>query len=116
MRKAGLALLSLGAVLLGGCEAVYDTRGNLPDPDFVLQIQPGVDNRFPPRLGAVRTKSGLEGYPRCGGPTSQPPRRTAPRLNNARPAFLIASRLMRAAAPLAACPCFAPLGGIPVDR
>jgi outer membrane protein assembly factor BamE (lipoprotein component of BamABCDE complex) len=45
MRKAGLALLSLGAVLLGGCEAVYDTRGNLPDPDSVLQIQPGVDDR-----------------------------------------------------------------------
>ena len=41
MRKAGLALLSLGAILLGGCEAVYDTRGNLPDPDSVLQIQPG---------------------------------------------------------------------------
>ena len=45
MRRAGLVMLSLGALLLGGCEAVYDTRGNQPDPDSVLQIQPGVDDR-----------------------------------------------------------------------
>jgi outer membrane protein assembly factor BamE (lipoprotein component of BamABCDE complex) len=45
MRKAYLTLLSLGAINLGACEAVYDTRGNLPDPDAVLQLQPGVDDR-----------------------------------------------------------------------
>ena len=45
MRKASLALLSFGAVILGACDPVYDTRGNLPDPDAVLQVQPGVDDR-----------------------------------------------------------------------
>ena len=45
MRRAGLALFGLGALFLSGCEAVYDTHGNLPDPDSVLQIQPGVDDR-----------------------------------------------------------------------
>src|SRR5262245_21785006 len=45
MRRAGLALLSLGAAFLSGCTPTYDTRGNLPDPDAVLQIQPGVDDR-----------------------------------------------------------------------
>jgi outer membrane protein assembly factor BamE (lipoprotein component of BamABCDE complex) len=45
MRRAGVALLSFGAVILAACEPVYDTRGNLPDPDAVLQIQPGIDDR-----------------------------------------------------------------------
>jgi outer membrane protein assembly factor BamE (lipoprotein component of BamABCDE complex) len=45
MRKACLALLSVGAFHLAACEAVYDTRGNQPDPDAVLQLQPGVDDR-----------------------------------------------------------------------
>jgi outer membrane protein assembly factor BamE (lipoprotein component of BamABCDE complex) len=45
MRRAGLALFSLGAICLSACEAVYDTHGNLPDPDSVLQIQPGIDDR-----------------------------------------------------------------------
>jgi outer membrane protein assembly factor BamE (lipoprotein component of BamABCDE complex) len=45
MRRASLAFFSLGAVVLAGCEPVYDTRGNLPDPDAVLQVQPGVDDR-----------------------------------------------------------------------
>jgi outer membrane protein assembly factor BamE (lipoprotein component of BamABCDE complex) len=45
MKRAGLALLSLGAVILSDCTPVYDTHGNLPDPDSVLQIQPGVDDR-----------------------------------------------------------------------
>jgi outer membrane protein assembly factor BamE (lipoprotein component of BamABCDE complex) len=37
--------MSLGAINLAACEPVYDTRGNLPDPDQVLQLQPGVDDR-----------------------------------------------------------------------
>ncbi|HZT18150.1 MAG TPA: outer membrane protein assembly factor BamE, partial [Dongiaceae bacterium] len=45
MRSAALGLLSLGTVAVAACEPVYDTRGNLPDPDSVLQIQPGVDDR-----------------------------------------------------------------------
>jgi len=45
MRKASFLVLSLGAALLAGCQATYDTRGDLPDPDAVLQVQPGVDDR-----------------------------------------------------------------------
>ena len=54
MRRAGLALFGLGALFLSGCEAVYDTHGNLPDPDSVLQIQPGVDDRAPQPFHVVQ--------------------------------------------------------------
>jgi len=37
--------LGLAATIMSACDPVYDTRGNLPDPDAVLQIQPGVDDR-----------------------------------------------------------------------
>ena len=36
---------SLGAGLLSGCAPIVDSRGNLPDPDAVLQVQPGIDDR-----------------------------------------------------------------------
>ena len=36
---------SLGASLLSGCSPIVDARGNLPDPDAVLQVQPGIDDR-----------------------------------------------------------------------
>jgi outer membrane protein assembly factor BamE (lipoprotein component of BamABCDE complex) len=45
MRKASFVMLSLGMALFTGCRATYDTRGNVPDPDAVLQVQPGVDDR-----------------------------------------------------------------------
>lgn len=33
------------ATLAAGCTPTIDTRGNLPDPDNVLKIQPGVDTK-----------------------------------------------------------------------
>ncbi|MEA2783073.1 MAG: hypothetical protein QOK29_4617 [Rhodospirillaceae bacterium] len=45
MKQASLLAFSLGAAILSGCQATYDTRGNLPDPDAVLQVQPGIDDR-----------------------------------------------------------------------
>lgn len=36
---------SLGAVSLGGCSPRVDTRGNLPDPETVLEVQPGMHDR-----------------------------------------------------------------------
>ena len=44
-----LALVSLGAGLLTslatGCSPTIDQRGNPPDPDDVLALQPGVDDK-----------------------------------------------------------------------
>lgn len=33
------------ATLAAGCSPTIDTRGNLPDPDNVLKIQPGIDTK-----------------------------------------------------------------------
>jgi len=33
------------AALAAGCTPTIDTRGNLPDPDNVLKIQPGIDTK-----------------------------------------------------------------------
>jgi outer membrane protein assembly factor BamE (lipoprotein component of BamABCDE complex) len=33
------------ATLAAGCSPTIDTRGNLPDPDQVLKVQPGVDTK-----------------------------------------------------------------------
>ena len=38
-------LCSLTLATLLGCAPQIDTRGNLPDPDAVLEIQPGIDDR-----------------------------------------------------------------------
>jgi outer membrane protein assembly factor BamE (lipoprotein component of BamABCDE complex) len=42
--SAGVAGV-VAALLLGGCSPTIDTRGNLPDPDNVLKIQPGIDTK-----------------------------------------------------------------------
>jgi outer membrane protein assembly factor BamE (lipoprotein component of BamABCDE complex) len=44
--RTWLALLLAGAALAaGGCTPRLDVRGNLPDPDDVLAVQPGVTTR-----------------------------------------------------------------------
>lgn len=45
MRTALFLVLGMSIVALAACEAQLDTRGNLPDPEVVLQVQPGIDNR-----------------------------------------------------------------------
>jgi len=45
MKAALFLVLGIGVGALAACEAQFDTRGNLPDPDSVLQVQPGIDNR-----------------------------------------------------------------------
>jgi len=43
--RAFVALAGLAALALAGCQPRIDTRGNLPDPDNVLKINPGIDGR-----------------------------------------------------------------------
>ncbi len=45
MNKASFLVLSTCAAMLSACSPTIDARGNLPDPDAVLQVQPGVDDR-----------------------------------------------------------------------
>jgi len=45
MRTALFLALGASLAALAACEAQFDTRGNLPDPEVVLQVQPGIDNR-----------------------------------------------------------------------
>ena len=45
MRTALFLALGVSFATLAACEAQLDTRGNLPDPEVVLQVQPGIDNR-----------------------------------------------------------------------
>lgn len=40
-----LVLAAVVAAGLGACQPRIDTRGNLPDPDNVLKINPGIDGR-----------------------------------------------------------------------
>ena len=40
-----LLILGASACLVSACAPQVDSRGNLPDPDSVLQVQPGVDDR-----------------------------------------------------------------------
>jgi outer membrane protein assembly factor BamE (lipoprotein component of BamABCDE complex) len=42
---AALAFAGALAIGLAGCQPRIDTRGNLPDPDNVLKINPGIDGR-----------------------------------------------------------------------
>lgn len=42
---AALALAGALAAILTGCQPRIDTRGNLPDADNVLKINPGIDGR-----------------------------------------------------------------------
>jgi outer membrane protein assembly factor BamE (lipoprotein component of BamABCDE complex) len=48
LRSCACARLALAGALLAGlaaCQPRIDTRGNLPDPDNVLKINPGIDGR-----------------------------------------------------------------------
>ena len=45
MNKASFLIFSTCAAMISACSPTIDARGNLPDPDAVLQVQPGVDDR-----------------------------------------------------------------------
>jgi outer membrane protein assembly factor BamE (lipoprotein component of BamABCDE complex) len=45
MKPAHFLALGVTFAALGACEPQFDTRGNLPDAEVVLQVQPGIDNR-----------------------------------------------------------------------
>ena len=47
VRRANRWLLGAGVAgaVLAGCSPRIDQRGNLPDPDAVLQVQPGINDR-----------------------------------------------------------------------
>jgi outer membrane protein assembly factor BamE (lipoprotein component of BamABCDE complex) len=45
MNKRSFLVLSAWAAMLSACSPTIDTRGNLPDSDTVLQVQPGIDDR-----------------------------------------------------------------------
>lgn len=55
-------LLGLTLATLAGCTPQIDTRGNLPDADAVLEIQPGIDdrNKVAAVLGTPSTVSTFE--------------------------------------------------------
>ena len=38
-------LMSACVALISACSPMVDSRGNLPDDDAVLQVQPGIDDR-----------------------------------------------------------------------
>jgi len=44
-RAAALLILGLLTGLVTGCSPTIDQRGNAPDPDDVLALQPGVDDK-----------------------------------------------------------------------
>ncbi|HWA42890.1 MAG TPA: outer membrane protein assembly factor BamE [Hypericibacter adhaerens] len=45
-RRVALSVASFAvAALTAGCSPTIDTRGNLPDADNVLKIQPGIDTK-----------------------------------------------------------------------
>ena len=63
LRKITLAALSaLGLALLGACSPIIQQEGNVPDPDQVVQINPGVDdkNRVTQLLGSPSTVSAFQ--------------------------------------------------------
>src|SRR4051794_37150998 len=46
LRKTALAALTgLGLAFLGACSPIIQQEGNVPDPDQVVQINPGVDDK-----------------------------------------------------------------------
>jgi len=45
MRQSSFLVLSACAAILCSCSATVDQHGNLPAPDAVLAVQPGVDDR-----------------------------------------------------------------------
>ncbi|HVY97937.1 MAG TPA: outer membrane protein assembly factor BamE [Dongiaceae bacterium] len=63
LRKITLAALSgLGLAVLGACSPIIQQEGNVPDPDQVVQINPGVDdkNRVTQLLGSPSTISAFQ--------------------------------------------------------
>jgi outer membrane protein assembly factor BamE (lipoprotein component of BamABCDE complex) len=63
LRKTTLAALTgLGLVFLGACSPIIQQEGNVPDPDQVVQINPGVDdkNRVTQLLGSPSTISAFQ--------------------------------------------------------
>jgi outer membrane protein assembly factor BamE (lipoprotein component of BamABCDE complex) len=46
MSKRSFLVLSTCAALMSACAPMVDSRGNLPDADAVLQVQPGIDDRL----------------------------------------------------------------------
>ncbi|HVT50726.1 MAG TPA: outer membrane protein assembly factor BamE [Dongiaceae bacterium] len=62
-RKITLAALSgLALTVLGACSPIIQQEGNVPDPDQVVQINPGVDdkNRVTQLLGSPSTISSFQ--------------------------------------------------------
>jgi len=62
-RKITLAALSgLGLAVLAACSPIIQQEGNVPDPDQVVQINPGVDdkNRVTQLLGSPSTVSAFQ--------------------------------------------------------
>jgi outer membrane protein assembly factor BamE (lipoprotein component of BamABCDE complex) len=63
LRKTTLAALTgLGLAFLGACSPIIQQEGNVPDPDQVVQINPGVDdkNRVTQLLGSPSTISAFQ--------------------------------------------------------
>ena len=63
LRKITLAaVLGLGLAALGACSPIIQQEGNVPDPDQVVQINPGVDdkNRVTQLLGSPSTISAFQ--------------------------------------------------------
>jgi outer membrane protein assembly factor BamE (lipoprotein component of BamABCDE complex) len=63
LRKITLAAaLGLGFAVLGACSPIIQQEGNVPDPDQVVQINPGVDdkNRVTQLLGSPSTISAFQ--------------------------------------------------------
>jgi len=65
LRKIALgALTGLGLAVLGACSPIIQQEGNVPDPDQVVQINPGVDdkNRVTQLLGSPSTISAFQDH------------------------------------------------------
>jgi len=65
LRKITLgALTGLGLAVLGACSPIIQQEGNVPDPDQVVQINPGVDdkNRVTQLLGSPSTISAFQDH------------------------------------------------------
>jgi outer membrane protein assembly factor BamE (lipoprotein component of BamABCDE complex) len=63
LRKISLAAVTgLGLAALSACAPIIQQEGNVPDPDQVVQINPGVDdkNRVTQLLGTPSTISAFE--------------------------------------------------------
>ena len=63
LRKITLAALTgLGLAVLSACSPIIQQEGNVPDPDQVVQINPGVDdkNRVTQLLGSPSTVSAFQ--------------------------------------------------------